>query len=392
MRILPAIAVSLIVLPQLLLAEDGRGPLNTHLPPWITLGAQARYRAESTTRDYLLERYRLDVSLQPKSWLGFSGQFQDSRAAHYPHPDAGVKDRADIRQAYVQLGSEHGWWDVKAGRQRIAFGSERVIGAAEWGNTARAFDAVRLAIHHHNDRFDIFSSSVVVNSTDTWDHHRQGNNLHGVYGSFGSWIDGARVEPYLLLRSGLSRGWTYGLRTAGAAGPRWSYELESLGQRGHDWAATAQIKRHFRHQPWQPTLLGEANYASANLDQLYPTNHGIYGVADQIGRRNTKNFRGGLWLQPSKWLTVKGEGHSFWLADPGAGLYAANGALTVPGVPGGARHTDVGPEFDLLADVRLSRHTSLGAQLGHLFPGRFLKEHSTGTGRTFCAVFVELHL
>lgn len=392
MRILPALALLLSCSTNLAFAEEERGPLNSHLPAWVTLGAQVRYRAESTTRDYLLERYRLNVDLRPTTWLGFTGQFQDSRAAHYAHPDSGVKDSTDIRQAYVRLGNEQGWWDVKAGRQLLSFGSERVIGAADWGNTARAFDAVRLGIHHHNDRVDIFSSSVVVNSTDTWDHHRQGNNLHGIYGSFGSWLAGAKVEPYLLLRSGLSRGWTYGLRTAGTAGSNWSYELESLGQRGRDWAATAQIKRHFRQRLWQPTLLGEGNYASANLDQLYPTNHGIYGIADQIGRRNTKNLRGGIWVQPAKWLILKGEGHAFWLADARAGLYAFNGVLTVPPVPGGARHTDVGPELDLLTDVRLSRHTNLGAQFGHLFPGRFLQEHADGRGRTFCAVFVDLHL
>jgi hypothetical protein len=392
MRALAALALWALLSPFALLAADSRGPLNSHLPSWVTLGAQVRYRAESTSRSYLLERYRLDVELRPAAWLGLVGQWQDSRAIHYPHPDAAMKDRADIRQAYVRLGSENGWWDIKAGRQRMAFGSERVIGAGEWGNTARAFDAVRVAIHHGDDRVDIFSSAVVVNGTDTWDHHREGNNLHGLYASFGSWLAGNKVEPYLLLRSGLGHGWTYGLRIAGAAGSHWSYELESLGQRNRDWAAIAQLKRHFRDRLWQPALLGEANYASAHLDQLLPTNHGIYGIADQIGRRNTKNLRGGIWLHPEKRLTVKVEGHSFWLADPRAGVYAFNGVLTVPGVAGGARHADVGPEFDLLADFRVSSHTSLGAQHGHLYPGRFLRERGDGNGRTFCAVFVEFHL
>ncbi len=383
------------------LAQSDRGPLNTHLPPWVTLGAQVRFRAEGLTgagfkegnnQGYLLERYRLDLGLQPLGWLGVFGEFQDSRAAHRPHPDAGIKDRADIRQAYVRVGREDGWWDVKAGRQRLAFGSERVIGAGEWGNTARAFDAIRVGVHHKKDRIDFFSSSVVVNSTDTWDHHKDGEDLHGVCGSFGSWLAGAKVEPYLLRRTGLNRSWTYGLRTAGTAGPNWSYELEALGQKGHEWAGTAQVRRQFSDLPGKPTILGEANYASTNLDQLYPTNHGIYGVADQIGRRNTQNLRSGLWIQPRKWLTLKGEGHYFWLANARAGLYAASGALTVPAVAGGASHTDVGPEVDLLAELRLSRHYDIGAQFGHLFPGQFLKERNAGVGRTFCALFLDVHL
>ncbi|MBI2687770.1 MAG: alginate export family protein [Acidobacteria bacterium] len=373
--------------------QDVRGPLNEHLPSWITLGAQVRYRAEGLhDQNYLLERYRFDVGIQPLPWMAFFSEFQDARAAHMPIQDASVKDRVDLRQAYVRIGKEDGWWDVKAGRQRLVFGSERVIGASEWGNTARVFDAIKLAFHHKNDRFDVFSSSVVMNNPTAWDHHLDGNNLHGVYGSFGSWIKDSKVEPYVLLRTGLRKGWTYGLRSAGRIGPKWTYETEALGQHSDQWAGLLQIQRHFRDFRWAPALVGETNYASGGLDQLYPTNHSIYGIADQIGRRNTKNVRGGIWLHPEKWLTLKGEGHFFWLADSHEGLYAASGAQTVAPVIGGAKYTDVGPELDLLADVKLSRFYDIGAQYGHLFPGKFLETYSNGAGRSFYAVFLDFHL
>ena len=213
--------------------------MNEHLPTWITLGAQVRYRGEGTEEGspYLLERYRVSLGIQPLPWMGFFGEFQDARAVNLPVQGAGIRDEADIRQAYVRIGQEGGWWDVKAGRQKMAFGSERVIGAGEWGNTARVFDAVRLGIHHKNDRVDIFSSSVVVNNSKDLDHHMDGDNLHGVYGSFSSWLKGSKIEPYLLLRANHrfsnSTNWTYGLRAAGAAGPKWNYEAEALGERGH---------------------------------------------------------------------------------------------------------------------------------------------------------------
>jgi len=153
--------------------------------------------------------------------MGFFGEFQDARAVNLPVQGAGIRDEADIRQAYVRIGQEGGWWDVKAGRQKMAFGSERVIGAGEWGNTARVFDAVRLGIHHKNDRVDIFSSSVVVNNSKDLDHHMDGDNLHGVYGSFSSWLKGSKIEPYLLLRANHrfadSTNWTYGRRDRSGA-------------------------------------------------------------------------------------------------------------------------------------------------------------------------------
>lgn len=398
-----------------LYGQDERGPLNEHTPSWMTLGAQVRYRGEGTQdgSPFLLERYRFDVGIQPLPWMAFFGEFQDARAANAPNQGSGFYDRTDIRQAYVRLGREDGLWDVKVGRQRFVFGSERLIGASEWVNSARVFDGVRLGIHNKLDRFDIFSSSVVVNDADNWDHHQQGNNFHGMYGSFGSWLKGSKIEPYLLLRTnhrlGNSNNWTYGLRGAGAIGPKWNYEAEALGQRGHlagsqlsAWGGMVQVQRHFRHFALSPTLLGEANYASGDhragdgvvntLDQLYPTNHGIYGITDQVGRRNTKNIRGGVWLHPEKWLTLKGETHYFWLANSHDGLYAANGAMIGPAVAGGAAYTDIGPEVDVLADVKLSRYYDIGAQFGHLFPGRYLETYMKGGGRSFYAFFVDFHL
>lgn len=225
-----ALALWALFSPFALLGTDSGGPLKTHLPSSVTLGAQVRYRAESTSRSDLLERYRLDVELRPAAWLG-------------SHPDAR---------------------------------SERVSGAGEWRNSAHAFDAVRVSIHH------------VVNRTDPSDHHRHGNNLHDLYGSFGSWLAGAKVEPYLLLRSGLGHGRTYGLRMAGTAGTHGSYGLESLGQRNRGSAGAAQRKRHLRDRLWQSALSGESNYAWAHLDQVYPTNHAVCGVAQPIGPRNTE--------------------------------------------------------------------------------------------------------
>jgi hypothetical protein len=77
---------------------------------------------------------------------------------------------------------------------------------------------------------------------------------------------------------------------------------------------------------------------------------------------------------------------------PARRLCLLNGVLTVPGVAGGARHTDVGPEFALPAEFRVPRYSSLGERRGHLYPGRILREHGDGQAKTFCAAFVEFHL
>ncbi len=420
---------SLLFLP-LTFAQSQRGLIDSelNLPKWLDLTAQSRWRAEGqhdigfqpgNNQDFLLQRLRVGLGIKPTTWLQVYAEAQDARSPGIPNSTSSTRDTLDLRQAYVDIGKEDAWWDVKVGRQAIAFGSERVIGASDWTNPARVFDAVRLGIHHHNDRLDLFSSSVVNSNHDAWDHHTQGDVLHGAYASLGSLIPNAKIEPYVLLRfsprlavagaSGHYNSVTYGMRAAGTIRKEWTYELEALGQGGsiggqqvRAWGGEAQVRRLFPERLWKPSLIAEYNFASGDkqrgdgkvntLDQLYPTNHSIYGIADIIGRRNMRNLRVGVWAQPEKWLTVKVEGHDLRLASKNDALYAASGVVSVAAVPGGASSAQVGEELDLVGEVRVSRHYSIGAQTGHLFAGQFLQQNSPGSGRTFYATFIDFRL
>jgi hypothetical protein len=209
--------------------------------------------------------------------------------------------------------------------------------------------------------------------------------------------------------TGHYRSITGGTRVAGTIRDTWAYELEALVQSGrisgqalHAWGTEVQVRRLFPKAPWKPSVLAEYNFASGDkrrgdgpvntLDQLYPTNHSIYGIVDGIGRRNMKDVRIGVWGQPRSWLMLKLEGHDFWLASRNDALYAASGAVSVAAVPGGALSRHVGKELDALADVKISRHYSIGGQFGHLFAGEFLRLYSPGSGRTFYATWVDFRL
>ena len=407
---------------------EDRGPLNDDTPSWLTLHGAARFRAEDhqgvdyqhdNERGFLLQRYRFSAGLRLTSWMTAFGEMQDARGAGGPHPNGNLKDSLDLRQAWLRLGTEKSFWDLTAGRQILAFGGLRVIGAAEWGNTARVFDAVKLGLHHGVDRVDVFSSAVVQSQTDAWDHHQDGDNLHGAYGSIRSLAPKAVLEPYALYRtsasfpglgvaSGPYHSSTFGFRAASAGLDKWGYEAEILGQRGgvgsrrlSAWALTLIGRRSWSSVRWKPEALAEYSFASGDrnqgdnrvntLDQIYPTNHVAYGITDIIGRRNLKDARAGIALHPVERLTVRAEGHSLWLASRFDGLYPG-GAASIPAVPGGAVSTDVGRELDIMGDLRVTKHYDVGLQVGHLFPGAFIKTYSPGASRTFYALFVDLHI
>lgn len=417
----------LAALPLGAAQPDNRGLLNQHTPGWLTLNAAARFRAEDhqgvdfepdNERGFLLQRYRFSAGFRITPWMRAFGEMQDAREAGAPLPTAGLKDTLDLRQAWIGLGTEEGHWDLTAGRQMLAFGGERVIGAGEWGNTARVFDAVKLGLHRGEDRVDVFSASVVRNDVDDWDHHRDGDNVHGVYGAVRSLVPVISLEPYALWRtsptfssagaSGPYQSWTYGFRAADIALDDWDYEVEATGQRGDigtsrlaSWAFTAIGRHIWNDVAWRPTAVGEFTFASGDrnasdgvvntFDQLYPTNHGKYGVVDVVGRRNLKDVSGGVWLHPFRRLTLKTEGHSLWLANRHDGLYPG-GSASIPAVPGGAISTDIGRELDVMSDFQISKHYDIGMQIGHLFPGKFVRTYSPGGGRTFYTVYLDLRI
>ena len=114
---------------------------------------------------------------------------------------AQLRRRLKIRQAYVRVGTkEDGPIALTVGRQEINLGEERLVGSSNWTNTARTFDAVRLRLNGGGFRFDAFSASVVDQRTSGFDHHTQGNNLHGLTGGLDRLIPGGIIEPYLLWR------------------------------------------------------------------------------------------------------------------------------------------------------------------------------------------------
>src|SRR6266436_4016449 len=133
--------------------------LDQFLPRWLHIGGEYRDRIEgamgsgfSDTNDsYVLDRLRVTMAIQPKDWLKFYGEVQDSRIFFNHHiPNANpYEDNWTLWQSYVQVGSSNeGRFDAIAGRQALSFGDERLIGPSDWLNVGRTFDAVRLDLHH----------------------------------------------------------------------------------------------------------------------------------------------------------------------------------------------------------------------------------------------------
>ena len=227
------------------------------------------------TRDfYLLDRFRLHATIQPRDWLRFHAEVQDTRIFFNHHiPNANpYEDSWTLWEGYAQVGNpKEGWVDALAGRQVLLFGDERVIGPSNWTNVSRTFDVARVDLHRAGYNVAIFASSVVPGENTDVHNALPGNNLYGVYGSFeNNIVPKATIEPYVLWRvapsspelpENLNRGHlnevTIGLHWKGTLPNGFDYDTEFDGQRGslgvfpiRAWAGYTGIGRTFSKTPW----------------------------------------------------------------------------------------------------------------------------------------------
>jgi hypothetical protein len=432
-----ALAAFLIVLfaPGLAVAQQPATPpsddfsvsdeLNQRLPNWLRFSGEERLRWEGfqgggfkpdSSDYYLLNRLRLAVMVLPAPWLKVRFQTQDARAGwknQKPYA-APFQDTWDLRLAYVELGDNEKRAGLRVGRQELAFGSERLVGMSNWSNTSRTFDAVRATVHSGHFRLDAFAASVVVLHDGQVGMHRTGNNLHGLYGGLEDLIPGSVIEPYFFWRlapAGQTEIGSAGKLDSKTIGVRWKgmirtidYGIDIVGQTGsegtnniHARASHLVVGYTLDDNPLRPRFLAEYNYASGDhnpndhtlgtFDELYPTVHDKYGLADQFGWQNMQHVRAGVELNArSKWM-FSGKYNSFWLADAHDALYSSRNGPIVRSADGSAGRF-VGQELDATALYALSKGMRCGAGFGYVLPGTFLKR--TTPGKSYSSPYVML--
>ena len=398
---------------------------NVDLPAWVRMGVEYRGRLEGFTGGgfaddredlYWLNRFRVTARFAMKPWLSAAVQVQDARVEGRNAVTLGApfRDQLDLRFAHIDAGNfEKSRFAVRGGRQELAFGDQRLVGHANWLNTARSFDAVRGVFRHKKLRVDGFAASVVAIDMDDVNRSGFGNYFYGADAPLAVLPNGGVIEPYEFVRSssnlttetgtpGDLTSSTSGVRAAGKLSSRTDYNLETVVQRGSlgsdsisAWAGHALVGRTIPVGSLTYRAFGEYNYASGDetpgdgirgtFDQLYPTAHDKYGLADQVGWKNIHHLRTGLEVRPLPKLALTGAYHSFWLASATDALYNAAGAV-IARIPTGAPDRHVGHELDLQATYTASPRIQVHGGYSHIFPGGFLK--AATPGKSYSAPYV----
>lgn len=413
------------------------------------IGGQFRLRYESfsganaafPTRDFqrtgvdndnnfLLLREKIHVGYTPVPWVTAYVEARDSSAAWDEAPTNPGTDVFDLHQAYLRLGDPKQFpVTLKVGRQELIYGDERLIGASDWGNVPRSFDAAKLRYEKDGNWVDLFTGRVVLADNHNFNVVDDYDWFSGFYGSCKDIVPDANTEVYVLSRNsgaGTAAAGTRGTAVAipqnSAAGtPRdiysigtrvqshpgkwkgWDYTLEFVQQLGSinvagkrldqdARAVAATVGYTFNQVSIKPRVSVGFDYSSGDdnpndgtshtLDNLFPTNHKHYGMMDYIGWRNIQSPRVGLSAKPAKGLSVSADYLLFRLDDDRDLFYPQGGggrsALGYGRNSGFSKF--IGSELDLDATYVATQWLSFRGGYGHFFAAGYLEDSKAKLG------------
>lgn len=304
------------------------------------------------------------------------------------------EDRFDLHQAYVE------YEGVRMGRQKLNYGVRRLIGAGEWSNTARTFDAVRVRQTHPYGVLDLFAAKPIAVQPDKFNDWQRPTNRHlsselyGVYYTTNRLLRSCDVEAYYLVRNSDrfdDTVHTVGAFLRGKAGSTvWNFEgayqlgeFDDMTHRAYAVHGGVSVEAGVR-----ASFGAEINLASGDtdtndtthetFDNLYPTNHERYGQMDLFAWMNMMNAAVTGRYQVCDRLTLEAEYHWFWLMEPESDAwYNAGGGVVRAGAPGAGRF--VGSELDIRAILRGSDTQTFSVGYSRFFTGSFVKD--TGPSR-----------
>jgi hypothetical protein len=397
-------------------------PLTESGSSWVSFGAQLRERLElwddfnfgdpagiGHDDAFLLTRVLFHADLHVTPWLRVFAQGKSSFSLDRELAGGERKsdvDQIDLQNGFVDLmlpefGGAH--VTLRAGRQELSFGAQRLVSPLDWSNVRRTFDGVSTIVSC--DRWQatgFWTRPVRVNRYDANDWGMN-DDFYGIYatGLVGSadvrtdlyWLGIDRRSSTVNGTTGSEERQTLGGRVFSTI-PNTPLDVEvegayQFGEIGSSdisaYMVASQLGWWLETLRMSPRFFVGFDWASGDrtpggdvetFDQLFPLQHQYYGFIDAIARKNAVDGQIGVVLRPYPGTTASLSSHHFWRADDDDALYDASGAVSRPGSAGSSNW--LGVEVDLLVRHQLDVHTALIAGYSHFFAGEFLAEAGRG--------------
>jgi hypothetical protein len=401
-------------------------PLNRSGSEWISLGVDARLRhegfrgnnwgsADAPDDGYLWLRFmpHVDAHVGPARVFvqGIASKARGVAGGPGPVDSTGIDLLQGFADVRVPLGRKASL-TLRAGRELMALGTQRLVGTRYGTNIPQPFDGGRAILRIGKVKVDAFRLRPVrIGQQDFDDRADPARRLQGIYAPIPLKIgDQAGLDAYLLdyhrrrgvfdVGAAVEQRRTWGTRFFGSAGD-WSWDWEAMLQRGRfgsgsirAWSVATETSRSFPRLPLKPALRLRANVASGDKDRsdhvlntfnpMFPKAE-YFGELSPIGPYNMINVNPAVDLDLGHGFDLGFAGMAYWRQSTRDGVYDIAGNLIRSGERSNARF--VGTQEELVLSWQANPALSLTASYSLFQAGRFIKE--TGPGRTIHMVGLE---
>jgi hypothetical protein len=380
---------------------------------WLTLGGEVRERYEyfrnanwgrgpQDDDGYLLQRFMLHADVHADEHFRIFAQLQSGlESGRNGGPRPPDRDDFELHQLFVEGGNHE--FTVRAGRQELLFGSQRLVSVREGPNVRQSFDGVRATWHRRDWQIDAFVTRPVETNPGAWDDGPDPDTrFWGLYatGPFGL-LPGGRADFYYLglRREGATFDQGTGRELRHSLGTRlwgknadWDWNFEFVYQfgdfgNGHisAWTAASDTGYTFAHAPWTPRLGLKADITSGDRDPsdrdiqtfnpLFPKG-AYFGETGLIGPANHIDLHPSIEVHPARAVTLTADADLFWRESSQDGVYNSGLSVARTGANGGSRY--VGAQTSAQVEWKIQRHVSWTANAAHFFAGAFLEQNPPG--------------
>ena len=386
---------------------------------FLTVAGETRERYErvdypafgfgpSDTNGYLLQRFlfstdwhtgtraRVFVELQSGLTHGRNGV-----------PIPSLTDKLDLHQGFmdlVPLKRTRHEIRIRAGRQELAFGTGRLVSAAEGLNVRRSFDGVRVIGRHADWTWNAGLYQLVKPATGVFDDAADRNLTHWGAGAIGRhtlWAGAGfslyyfgveRKDAMFTGATARSLRHTVGSRSWRSGGAPWDFNHEAVVQWGSfgnrrisawgvstDTGFTFSDRLRTRVGIRADLTSGDARLGDGALnsfDPLFPSAISYSGNSGLLGPTNLLDVGPTIRVSPSRRMTVMVGAPVFWRQSLADGVYLITTVPVPQSSRSEARFVGVNPDVSLAWQI--DRHLQVTALFSHFFVGPFLGETTPG--------------
>jgi len=410
----------------------------------LTAGGEERVRymnqvnSNLSGRDniFQLQRTRDFVDIWYQDRIRLYAEFIDARSFNQDRPPASNDvNQTDFLNLFadlkvLDLGGNPVY--LRAGRQEMYYGSQRLVGRLDWANADRTFEGVKGFWRDEHWAVDAWWMMPVVFSPSHFDSVNDKVNFEGVFATYHHGKSRYWDLYYLNLDNrgsapagGTSAGGQAGGDSEGSGGnaggggaapsptatalsDTHSFNVSTLGSRyGGDidgrlmfdfegavqfgqyagagdaaGMASGGVGYRFKDAWSTPQFWVLYDWASGDrnpgqgtrttFNQLYNRGHHYFGYLDLVGRQNIRDLNPHFAFFPTNWWRVELQYHAFELDQAKDALYNSGGTATRQD-PTGQAGRNVGQELDIRTDIAAGRHLVFMVGYSKLFAGEFLK-------------------